>query len=146
MVVRQLAGGWAVLAPAKLNLFLEVLARRSDGFHEIETLMAPIDVYDHLLFRDDPRGGLRLVCRWAAGLRKQPRLSRVGRTSDVVWEELPEGNDNVAMRAVALLRERAGIGSGAELQLTKPSPRPPDSVADRATWLPPYRPPTAVGG
>ena len=35
-------------APAKVNLFLRVLRRREDGFHEIETLMAPISLYDSL--------------------------------------------------------------------------------------------------
>jgi 4-diphosphocytidyl-2-C-methyl-D-erythritol kinase len=36
------------LAHAKVNLFLRVLRRREDGFHEIETLMAPISLYDSL--------------------------------------------------------------------------------------------------
>ena len=36
MIVRPIAGGVEVLAPAKLNLFLEVLGRRPDGYHEIE--------------------------------------------------------------------------------------------------------------
>src|SRR5580692_880626 len=37
-------------APAKLNLFFEVLGKRIDGFHEIETLMVPINLYDSLMF------------------------------------------------------------------------------------------------
>src|SRR5207302_9545178 len=36
------------LAHAKVNLFLRVLRRREDGFHEIETLMAPITLCDSL--------------------------------------------------------------------------------------------------
>ena len=36
------------LAHAKVNLFLRVLRRREDGFHEIETLMAPIALYDFI--------------------------------------------------------------------------------------------------
>src|SRR5947207_14046557 len=36
------------LAHAKVNLFLRVLRRRQDGFHEIETLMAPITLCDSL--------------------------------------------------------------------------------------------------
>ena len=36
--------------PAKLNLFFEVLGKRSDGYHEIETLMCPIGWYDTLCF------------------------------------------------------------------------------------------------
>ena len=34
-----------IQTPAKLNLFFEVLCKRADGFHEIETLMVPIGLY-----------------------------------------------------------------------------------------------------
>ena len=46
-----------VQAPAKLNLFFEVLHRRLDGYHEIETLVTPIGFYDTLTFTDDPVTG-----------------------------------------------------------------------------------------
>ncbi|MBM4023284.1 MAG: 4-(cytidine 5'-diphospho)-2-C-methyl-D-erythritol kinase, partial [Planctomycetes bacterium] len=38
-------------APAKLNLSLAVLARRHDGFHEIESLVVPVDLADTLQLR-----------------------------------------------------------------------------------------------
>ena len=45
-----------VLAPAKLNLFLEVLGRRADGFHEIETLMVAVTLFDTIYFCGHTRG------------------------------------------------------------------------------------------
>ena len=42
MEVQQTASGVLVRTPAKLNLFLEVLGKRTDGFHELETLMTSI--------------------------------------------------------------------------------------------------------
>ncbi len=45
-----------VKAPAKLNLFFEVLAKRPDGYHEIETLVYPIDLYDTLVSEEDLSG------------------------------------------------------------------------------------------
>lgn len=44
-----------IAAPAKVNLFLELLGRRDDGFHELETVMSSVALYDHLRFslRDD---------------------------------------------------------------------------------------------
>src|SRR6478609_8385095 len=50
MIVRPIAEGVEVLAPAKLNLFLEILGRRSDGYHEIESLMVAVDLNDTLHF------------------------------------------------------------------------------------------------
>jgi 4-diphosphocytidyl-2-C-methyl-D-erythritol kinase len=129
--VRQRSIGCEVLAPAKLNLFLEVLARRPDGFHEIETLMVPIDLFDNLSVRNDPSGTVSLTCRWASGLRKAKPRSEGGecvrpddprRPPVAEWEELPEGDDNIATRAVELLRRHAGVQSGAVLQLTKRIP------------------------
>lgn len=131
MHVRQRSIGCEVLAPAKLNLFLEVLARRQDGFHEIETLMVPIDLYDSLSVRNDPGGTVSLTCRWAPGLRKAKSRSESGecarpddpsRPPMAEWEELPEGDGNIATRAVELLRRRAGVRSGAVMQLTKRIP------------------------
>jgi len=43
-----------IATPAKVNLFLELLGRRGDGFHEIETVMSSVALYDHLRF--SPRG------------------------------------------------------------------------------------------
>lgn len=60
MIMRLIDGGLRVLAPAKINLFLEVMGRRSDGYHELETLMVAIDFHDALELRDDPSGRLGL--------------------------------------------------------------------------------------
>ncbi len=40
------ANGTKILAPAKVNLFLEILGKRADGYHEIRTLMQPISLFD----------------------------------------------------------------------------------------------------
>ncbi len=50
------------LAPAKVNLALRVLRRRDDGFHEIETLMAPISIFDTLEIERRESGGLVFTC------------------------------------------------------------------------------------
>lgn len=127
MRVCQGSAGFEVLAPAKLNLFLEVLARRQDDFHEIETLMVPIDLFDSLTVRNEPSGAVRLTCRWAPGLRKANPQARTGSSGYLLppaaeWDELPQGSENIAARAVELLRRRAGVPLGAELELTKRIP------------------------
>jgi 4-diphosphocytidyl-2-C-methyl-D-erythritol kinase len=103
---------WEVRAPAKLNLFFEIIARRRDGFHEIETLMVPIALFDTMYFHSNTSGHIRLTCQWAS-----PRLSGQGRASEV-----PSGADNLAARAVRLLQQQSGTGEGATMRLVKRIP------------------------
>ena len=60
---------YRVWAPAKLNLFFEILGKRPDGYHEVETLVAPIDLYDRLdcLFFESDAPGITLECFDAEG-------------------------------------------------------------------------------
>lgn len=53
---------WGVDAPAKVNLFFEILGKREDGYHEIETVAAPISLYDRLEFERAEFGGITLAC------------------------------------------------------------------------------------
>jgi 4-diphosphocytidyl-2-C-methyl-D-erythritol kinase len=53
----------ALAAPAKINLYLRVLNRRPDGYHEIESLFCPIGLYDRLLLTPD--SGITLNCHVA---------------------------------------------------------------------------------
>jgi 4-diphosphocytidyl-2-C-methyl-D-erythritol kinase len=121
--IRRGATGIEVLAPAKVNLFFEVLNRRDDGFHEIETLMAPIDVYDTLVLESAPPGKVSLVTRWATGLLLPSATVPAGEVSAAdVFGNLPFGEENLAVRAIRLLAQRAGIDCGAKLQLIKRIP------------------------
>lgn len=78
------------LAPAKLNLTLEIVAKRPDGYHAIESLMLPVDLCDELEFRrtegelsltcnapDIPTDGRNLVLKAAEALRRRTE-SRLG--------------------------------------------------------------------
>jgi 4-diphosphocytidyl-2-C-methyl-D-erythritol kinase len=49
------------IAPAKINLYLHILGRRADGFHELETLMAPISLADTLEI-ELGSGGIEFTC------------------------------------------------------------------------------------
>lgn len=113
MHVRRSSLGYEVLAPAKLNLSLRVLAKRDDGFHEIETLLAPIAWYDTLHVAAAPAGAVTLECDWPAG--------RTG-IADGPGAKLPSGDDNLAVRAVRLLAQRTQVQQGARIKLVKRIP------------------------
>jgi 4-diphosphocytidyl-2-C-methyl-D-erythritol kinase len=106
-----------VRAPAKLNVFLEVLGRRDDGFHELETLIVPVRLWDSLSMEATPPGGqdrlgeIDLSVRSSLPVRSPPR------------EELPPAGDrNLVVRALELLRARSGCRFGAHVELIKRIP------------------------
>lgn len=113
MHIHRSAVDLVIQAPAKLNLFFEVLGKRSDGYHEIETLMCPVDLYDTLHFQEDRSGQLELRCR---------RVFGAGGPSGRGLHEVPEGPENLVVRAVELVRRRTGVRRGAKLTLVKRIP------------------------
>ena len=92
----------AVDAPAKVNLHLEVLGRRPDGFHELRTLLQSIDLSDRLEAASAPPGVLRLS------------VEPLG--------TVPVGAGNLVLRAARALLARVGGDHGAELHLLKRIP------------------------
>ena len=91
-----------VTAPAKINLHLEVLGQRPDGFHELAMVMQSIDLADELECSNSADGLIQLSC-------DQPGLSC--------------GSDNLVTRAAELLRQRSGFNElGAHIHLSKRIP------------------------
>jgi 4-diphosphocytidyl-2-C-methyl-D-erythritol kinase len=91
----------AVWAPAKVNLFLEVTARRPDGYHELRTLLVAVSLYDTLEFAPAPPATFHLSCT-------DPKLGT--------------GPENLIVRAADLLRRHTGADAGADVRLTKRIP------------------------
>jgi 4-diphosphocytidyl-2-C-methyl-D-erythritol kinase len=85
-------------APAKLNLGLEVNGRREDGYHEIATIFMTIDLYDRLTL--SLSADLNLCC----------------------GDDTLVGEDNLALRALRLLRDETNHLGGAHVQLRKRIP------------------------
>jgi 4-diphosphocytidyl-2-C-methyl-D-erythritol kinase len=119
MFVRYSSIPVQVQAPAKINLFLEVLSRREDGFHEIETLMVPIDLCDDLALTATDDGRISLDCRWSWGCQAE---FPDGDDVDCQWPRLPDGDANLAVRALRRLRSASGCSAGARVQLVKRIP------------------------
>ena len=91
-----------VTAPAKINLHLEVLGLRPDGFHELAMLMQTLDLADGLHFSHRADGRITLRCDRS---------------------DLPLGPENLIIRAAERLKAHAGQGElGAEIVLEKRIP------------------------
>jgi len=91
-----------LLAPAKINLSFEIKGRRADGFHEIETLMAPITLADRL------------------------SIERAGDDNEIRFScddpSLPGDDDNLVVRAAKLFCKQTKTTSGIALALEKKIP------------------------
>ena len=99
-----------ILAPAKLNLTLDVAARGSDGYHELSTLMLPVRWFDTLAFELQVGEG---------GLPGPIEFSLHRRNLDAA---VPTDRSNLVVRALELLRERSGCELGARVELLKRIP------------------------
>ena len=95
----------SVLAPAKLNLFLHILGRRNDGYHNLQSLFQLLDFGDDLHFETDTSGTISLHLDSNSEIKKIPM------------------DDNLIIRATELLRANYGRNQlGASITLTKRIP------------------------
>jgi 4-diphosphocytidyl-2-C-methyl-D-erythritol kinase len=87
-------------SPCKVNLLLNILGKRADGFHELETVMQPVNFYDELVFE---RGGngTQLSCS---------------------EKNLPTDSKNLVFRAAEKFLEAAKISNGVKIHLEKKIP------------------------
>ena len=88
----------SIKAHAKINLTLEVLGRRDDGYHDVASIIQTIDLHDTLSL--EPSDDITLEC-------DRPEL---------------ESSDNLVLKAAALLREQTGCDKGARMVLRKVIP------------------------
>src|SRR3989441_12134559 len=86
-------------AAAKVNLALEVLGRRNDGYHEIATVMQAVDLSDRLVLEDADVLELRTTA-----------------------PDVPTDGTNLALKAASTLQEMAGSGRGTRITLEKRIP------------------------
>src|ERR1700759_176143 len=84
----------------KVNLLLNILGKRPDGLHELETVMQPVQLHDDLSFK---RGGKRV------------QLSCEDST-------LPTDGRNLVVRAASMFLNEAGISDGVSIRLRKNIP------------------------
>ncbi len=121
MLIELIDGGVRISAPAKLNLYLEVLGKRDDGYHEIESLMCPISLCDTLEFRSTESPELRLEVCLPDEANEAANQSDPAPVLDPAWQ-VPSDASNLVYRAAARVRESLGIASGCEIKLTKAIP------------------------
>ena len=99
-----------IRAPAKINLYLRVVGRRKDGYHLLDTVLAPISLYDEIEIQ-----------------KFKPRNDRAGSSGariKVTCDHplVPAGKKNIAFRAADLIMRTAGIDQPISLHIHKNIP------------------------
>jgi len=94
-------GELSLRANAKINLFLEVLGKRPDGYHNIETVFQSIDLHDLVILRENTSGVVEIRC-------DDPRV--------------PLDRSNLAYRAAELLSNESGRRHGIQIHILKRIP------------------------
>lgn len=89
-----------ILAPAKINLYLKILGKRPDGYHELETLMCPTSLADEIELEECSKG-IHIAIEGA---------------------ELAAGPENLVHRAAQAVQRRAKIQKGVKIFLRKNIP------------------------
>jgi len=87
--------------PCKINLCLQVVGRRPDGYHDLRTVMQAVSLFDEIELAPRLDGRIELSCSDPA---------------------LPSGEGNLVVRAGRALQQRAGTGQGADIRLRKGIP------------------------
>ncbi|MGI9470456.1 MAG: 4-(cytidine 5'-diphospho)-2-C-methyl-D-erythritol kinase [Rubripirellula sp.] len=110
--------------PAKLNLFLELLARRDDGFHDIDTVMVPIDWRDELSLQRSSDTDIQLRVQWLPS--REVIAQRLGIETDgpqaAALLDIPADESNLVHRALSRFRDTFNIAGGFRCQLDKRIP------------------------
>ncbi|MBR2640543.1 MAG: 4-(cytidine 5'-diphospho)-2-C-methyl-D-erythritol kinase [Oscillospiraceae bacterium] len=88
----------SVKAPAKINLFLDIVGKLPNGYHEIESVMQTVDLFDYVKVEKDDK--ITVDCN----------------------NNAPEGENNIAFKAAKLFFERTEIKSGAKISIDKRIP------------------------
>ncbi|MFN3531071.1 MAG: 4-(cytidine 5'-diphospho)-2-C-methyl-D-erythritol kinase [Candidatus Brocadia sp.] len=89
-----------IAAPAKINLFLEILGKRPDGYHEIETVMQQVSLCDYI-YMENHNKDIKFTC-------SNPGLS--------------VDEDNLVLKAVRLFQKESKVSRGVKIHLEKRIP------------------------
>lgn len=102
MKIWEERGKIKVAAPAKINLFLEILGKRPDGYHEIETVMQEINLCDYIYIENNEKSNtIEFTCSNS---------------------KLTTGEDNLILKAVRLFQKELEMFRGVRIHLDKNIP------------------------
>ncbi len=100
------------MAPAKVNLFLDVIRKRTDGYHDIRSVLAPVSLFDRVQIETLPSPDIETI------------LDEDGiRLNGIPWPaSMPASEENLTTRAAILLKKATSYTGGARIRIKKKIP------------------------
>ena len=99
-------------APAKINLILEVIARREDGYHEIDTILQELELADEVRVTLGDGQGITIEGRFASGVPRD-NTNLALRSASLLAERCDRSAAEVAVHLVKHIPPAGGLGGGA---------------------------------
>lgn len=100
---------YSLLAPAKINLYLEILGDRPDGYHELVMVMQTVDLADRIMVRANGTDEIRVLCNHPQVPHDQSNLAY--RAADLMQQEFPECFERYGAVDITI-EKRIPIGAG----------------------------------
>ncbi len=107
-------------AYAKINLGLDALKKRPDGYHELAMVMQTVDICDELTFAVQDEPGIELAVEWST--EGWTDTAKENRSKPGEVQPVPADRTNLVWRAAELLMNEFGIEKGVSIQLRKKIP------------------------
>jgi 4-diphosphocytidyl-2-C-methyl-D-erythritol kinase len=101
----------AEAAPAKINLFLRVIGRRSDGYHELDSLFVPVSVEDQVRIEVRPSQTQAISLKCAVASIADPKMNLAARAAHAFMREF-DVTDEVRIELDKTIPMGAGLGGG----------------------------------
>lgn len=144
MLIDSIDRRLVIRSPAKLNLFLEVLGKRADGYHEIDSIMCPVTLFDELQVEENDSGRIEFsiasitdsartdsvsddavsddtASSTATGFRDNSLRGLAEAGHDSAWD-IPADQTNLVVRALRAVQRELGTTRGCRAVLRKRIP------------------------
>ena len=99
-----------VLAPAKINLTLDVLGKRADGYHDISTIMQAVDLYDTVTLTDNESGEITISCNYEGVPCNEKNICY--KAAEVFFEAIKQENRGLHIDIDKKIPTQAGLAGG----------------------------------
>ena len=111
-----------LLSPAKINLTFEILSKRNDGYHDIRSIMQPVNLFDKVIVEVDDGRGINLICR---GIKISDDSSNLAYRAAELYLSSGNVEEQVTITLYKSIPLGSGLGGGGFMMVWRPGMRRP---------------------